>query len=145
MPVDPATLEKYDGKQVLLTVIQEDGSAKEFEGKIEAASAAGVAFKEKGKRDVELVEPNKIEEIALAPIKPKSLPQKKLKPVTETTVRQHLLDRHGYDRSVVNGMTDEQASKEHEDIDHDDLGHKHVEPDDDEDENGEEDSSPEEE
>lgn len=144
MPVDPATLEEYDGKQVLLTVIQEDGSAKEFEGKIEAASPAGVAFKEKGKRDVELVEPDKIEEIALAPIKPKSLPQKKLKPVTENTVRQHLLDRHGYDRSVVNGMTDDQAFKEHEDIDHDDLGHKHVEPDDDEDENGDEVTSDEE-
>jgi hypothetical protein len=134
MTVNPATLEEYDGKQVILTLIQGDGSAAEYEGKIEAASAAGVAFKEKGKRDVELVEPSQIEEISLAPVKPKSLPQKKLKPVTESTARQHLLDRHGWNRSDVNGMTDEQAFADHEDTDHDDLGHRHVEPDDDEDE-----------
>ena len=128
MPVDPSTLEDFDGKQVILTLIEDDGSAREVEGKVEAASAAGVAFKEKGKRDVELVEPKSIEEIALAPVKPKNLAQKKLKPVAEQNARQHLLDRHGYDRSVVNGMTDEQAFAEHEDIDHADLGHKHVEP-----------------
>jgi hypothetical protein len=139
MPVDPSTLEDFDGKQVILTLIEEDGSAREVEGKVEAASAAGVAFKEKGKRDVELVEPKSIEEIALAPVKPKTLAQKKLKEVTESSARQHLLDRHGYERSVVNGMSDEQAFAEHEDIDHADLGHKHVAADDDdsEDENGE--------
>lgn len=136
MPVDPSTLEDFDGKQVILTLIEDDGSAREVEGKVEAASAAGVAFKEKGKRDVELVEPKSIEEIALAPIKPKTLAQKKLKPVAEQNSRQHLLDRHGYDRSVVNGMSDEQAFAEHEDIDHSDLGHKHVEPSEDDDENG---------
>jgi len=141
MPVDPSTLEDFDGKQVILTLIEEDGSAREVEGKIEAASAAGVAFKEKGKRDVELIEPKSIEEIAPAPVKPKTLAQKKLKPVAEQNARQHLLDRHGYDRSVINGMTDEQAFAEHEDIDHADLGHKHVEPeDDDSDESGEDES-----
>ena len=141
MTVDPATLEDFDGKQVILHLIKSDGSVSEVEGKVEAASAAGVAFKEKGKRDVDLVEPNTIEEIALAPVKPKNLTQKKLKPVTDSTARQHLLDRHGYDRSVVNGMDDDQAFEEHEDIDHDDLGHRHVEPDEDDD-NGDE--SPEE-
>jgi hypothetical protein len=125
MAVDASTLEQFSGKQVLLTLITDDG-AKEFEGKVEAASEYGMAFKEKGKRDSDLVEPKQIEEIALAPIKPKKLAQKKLKEVTETAARQHLLDRHGYERSVVNEMTDEQGFSEHADIDHDDLGHKHV-------------------
>lgn len=135
MPVNPDTLEKFDNKQVILHVIDGD-TLKELEGKVEAASAAGIAFKEKGKREVDLIEPVNVEEIALAPTKPKNLPQKKLKLVAENNARQHLLDRHGYDRSVVNGMEDDQAFAEHEDIDHSDLGHKHVEPDEDEGESG---------
>ena len=129
MSVDPSTLEQFSGKQVILHLIDEDGSVKELTGKVEDASEVGMAFKEKGKRDVDLVLPNQIEEIALAPEKPKTLAQKKLKPVTETAARQHLLDRHGYERSVVNGMSDDSAFAEHEDIDHSDLGHRHVEPD----------------
>lgn len=125
MTVDPQTLEQYDGKQVLIHLIQEDGSVKETEGKVEAASAEGMAFKEKGKRDVDLVLPSQIEEISEAPSKPKTLSQKKLKPVTTTSARQHLLDRHGYERSVMNGVSDDQAYAEHEDIDHSDLGHRH--------------------
>ena len=127
MTVAANTLVDFAGKQVILHLITDDG-LKELEGKVEDASEVGMAFKEKGKRDVELVEPHQIEEIALAPTKPKTLAQKTLKEVTETTVRQHLLDRHGYDRSVVNGMSDEQAFAEHSDIDHSDLGHKHESP-----------------
>lgn len=134
MTVDPKTLEQYEGKQVLLTLAAENGDAKELEGKVEAASVQGMAFKEKGKRDVELVMPNEIVEIALAPVKPKPLIQKKLKLVSETTVRQHLLDRHGYERTVVNAMSEDSALMEHEDIDHKDLGHKHEA----EDDNGDE-------
>src|SRR3954447_9273057 len=105
MTADPSTLESFDGKQVILTLVKSDGSASEVEGKVEAASSAGVAFKEKGKRDVDLIEPDSIEEIALAPVKPKNLPQKELREVTESSARQHLMDRHGYDRSVVNSMS----------------------------------------
>jgi hypothetical protein len=129
MAVDPSTLEEFDGKQVLLHVVV-DGELVEREGKVEAASEQGMAFKEKGKRDVELIEPDQIEEIALAPTKPKTLSQKKLKEVELTTARQHLLDRHGYERSVVNKMTDEQAFADHNDIDHKDLGHRHESEDD---------------
>lgn len=132
MTVAADTLVDFAGKQVILHLITPEG-LKELEGKVEDASEVGMAFKEKGKRDVELVEPHQIEEINLAPEKPKTLAQKKLKPVTENTARQHLLDRHGYERSVVNGMTDSQGLAEHDDIDHADLGHKHVEPDNDSD------------
>lgn len=132
MTVNPQSLEEFSGKQVILHLRQEDGSVKELEGKVEDASEVGMAFKEKGKRDVDLVLPDQIEEIALAPSKPKTLAQKKLKLVTESNARQHLLDRHGYDRSVVNGMDDGKAFSEHEDIDHSDLGHKHAAEDEDE-------------
>lgn len=139
MSVDINTLDQYDGKQVILHVVQDDGSAKELEGKVEAGSPVGLAFKEKGKRDVEFIEPEKIHEIALAPEKAKTLSQRKLKPINEGQARQHLVDRHGNSRSAVNKMSDEDALKEHESIDHDDLGHRHVS-DDDDDENGTEES-----
>lgn len=125
MSVDPGTLAEFSGKQVILHLIQDDNSIVELEGKVEDASEVGMAFKEKGKRDVDLVLPEKIEEIALAPEKPKKIVQKKLKPVTETNVRQHLVDRHGMPRSQANEMADDDALKLHDGIDHADLGHKH--------------------
>lgn len=127
MSVDTSTLEGLSGKNVILHQIADDGSVVELEGKVEAASEMGVAFKEKGKRDVVLVEVSQIEEISAAPTKPKTLAQKKLKLIGEGQARQHLLDRHGYERSTVNGLTDEQAFQIHEDIDHADLGHRHEE------------------
>ena len=127
MSVDAATVESFSGKQVILHKILEDGTVAELEGKIEAASEFGIAFREKGKRDADLVELNQIEEVAAVPTKPKKLVQKKLKPVSDSGVRQHLLDRHGYSRSAVNEMSEEQAVAEHNGIDHSDLGHRHVE------------------
>lgn len=139
MTVDPKSLEQFDGKQVVIHLVQEDNSVRECLGKVEAASEQGMAFKEKGKREVELIMPEQIEEIALAPEKPKTLAQKKLKPVTETAARQHLLDRHGYLRSEINAMDEGTAFELHENLDHADLGHRHVEPEDDS-ENGDEQS-----
>ena len=135
MTVDLNTLDQYDGKRVILTTAAEGEDAIERTGKVEAASIAGLAFKEQGKRDVELVEPAHIIEIALAPEKPKKVTQKKLKEVTESNARTHLSDRHGWSRSELNEMSDEAAFKLHDELDHDDLGHKHVSEDDDEDEN----------
>lgn len=126
MSVDPNTLAQYDGKDVVLHLIQEDGSVAEFEGKVQGASEFGMAFKEKGKRDSVLVEPKEIEEIAVAATKPKNLSQKKLKPIAAGSIRQHLLDRHGFSRSLVNKMDDDAAVKAHDGIDHADLGHRHL-------------------
>ena len=118
-------LEEYTGKMVILTVKQDDGSAKQLEGKVEAASDQGIAFKEKGKREVDLVLPDKIDEIAVAPEKPKTLAQKKLQPIADSAVRQHLLDRHGMSRTKVNKMSEAEAVELHNSIDHSDLGHRH--------------------
>lgn len=128
MSVDATTLVNFEGKQVILHFIEEDGSVSEKTGKVDGASEFGIAFKEKGKREVALIEPHQIEEIDLAPEKPKSLSQKKLKPIAVANARQHLLDRHGYTRTAVNAMSDEQAGEEHDGIDHSDLGHRHLTP-----------------
>lgn len=125
MSVDGATLVEYAGKKVILHLQQDDGTLAELEGKVEDASEVGIAFKEKGKRDISLILPHQVEEISLAPNATKKVVQKKLKLVTITTVRQHLADRHGRLVSELNGMTDEQAWAEHEAIDHSDLGHRH--------------------
>lgn len=125
MTVDAKSLESFSGKDVVLHRIVE-GGLEELTGKVDAASEFGVGFKPKGKRDVVLIEPHEIEEITEAPTAPKSLSQKKLKPIADGSVRQHLLDRHGYGRKAVNGMTDEQAVVEHDGIDHTDLGHRHM-------------------
>lgn len=137
MTVDASTLVDYAGKQVVMHLIQEDGSLREVEGKIEDASEVGLAFKEKGKRDISLVLPNEVEEIEAAPIKPKKVVQKKLKPVQAANVRQHLADRHGLLISELNEMTDEDAETYHNSIDHGDLGHRHEVPSDKNDEAGE--------
>ena len=139
MTVQAQTLSEFNGKNVILHLIQDDNSVKEVEGKIEAASAAGVAFREKGKRDVDLVEPHQIEEIAPAPEKPKRVIQKKLKPIADGNVRQHLVDRHGFSLPQAQELSEADAVELHNNIDHSELGHKHVEPteDDESDEAGE--------
>jgi hypothetical protein len=126
-PVDPNILANFQDKSVILTVVGPDGDAVQVTGKVEGASAVGLAFKEKGKREVKLVEPKNIEEIVEAPTEAKKVTQKKLKPLEKPEqARQHLADRHGYNRSDLNKMSDADAFKFHNDLDHSDLGHKHV-------------------
>lgn len=124
--VAASTLVDYTDKQVILHRINGEGGVDELEGKVVSASEVGMAFKEKGKRDVILVEPSEIHEIEAAPEAPKKVPQKKLQQVTTKSARQHLLDRHGYLRSWANEVSDEEAFAEHESVDHSDLGHRHL-------------------
>lgn len=124
--IAPNDLTQFDGHNVLIVLAQEDGSATEVTGKVEAASAAGIAFKEKGKRDIELFNPSQIVEITRLPEKPKPVVQRKMKEVSEKNVRQHLADRHGLTRTQVNQMTSEEALRIHDSCDHTDLGHQHT-------------------
>jgi hypothetical protein len=128
MTVNPNTLSDFNGKNVILTIAGPDGGdAVEVHGKVEGGSPVGLAFKEKGKREVKLVEPGDIIEIAEAPTEAKKVSQKKLKPLDKPEqARQHLADRHGYNRSDLNKMSDADAFKFHEELDHSNLGHKHV-------------------
>lgn len=128
MTVAVAELEKNVKKPVVLHVRQDDGSLKELEGKIEAASEAGLAFKEKGKSNLDLYLPNQIEEIQAAPEKPKQVSQKKLKPIDLGQARQHLVDRHGVTLSWAKEADEQKAFDYHQNLDHADLGHRHEVP-----------------
>lgn len=128
MSVSVEDLVKHTEKDVIVHLIQEDGSLNEVEGKIKAASEAGVAFKPKGKSGVDLLMVAQIEEIAAAPTKPKNVTQKKIKPVPEGGMRQHLADRHGISLKWCKDNTEEAAVEFHNTLDHTDLGHLHVEP-----------------
>lgn len=128
MSVAVADLTAHVNKRVILHVIQEDQSIKEIEGKIEAASEAGLAFKEKGKSSLDLYEPQQIEEISAAPERPKPVTQKKVKPIELGQARQHLVDRHGVALSWAKEADEQAAFEYHEQLDHTDLGHKHVAP-----------------
>ena len=127
MSVSVEDLVKHIDKDVIVHLIQEDGSLEETEGKIKAASEAGVAFKPKGKSGVDLLMVAQIEEIAAAPSKPKSIAQKKIKPVPEGGMRQHLADKHGISLKWCRDSTEEAAVEFHNSLDHADLGHVHVE------------------
>lgn len=115
------------GKRVVIHLVEADGSLREVEGKIEAASEAGFAFKEKGKSSLDLYEPDRVEEIRVAPAKPKSVLQKKLKPIELGQARQHLADRHGVSMAWLKENTEEAAFQYHQGLDHSDLGHRHEE------------------
>lgn len=113
------------GKRVVLHLKQADNTLVELEGKIEAASEAGFAFKEKGKSSLDLYDSAQVEEIQVAPEKPKSIPQKKLKPIDVGQARQHLADRHGISMKWIKENTEQAAFAYHQTIDHRDLGHRH--------------------
>lgn len=125
MSVAVEELEKFSGKRVVLHVQQEDGTLAEIEGKVEAASAAGIAFKAKGKSNIDLVEPSQIEEIQAAPETPKKPTRKRRNLVEKGKAIQHLLDMHGVPLSWAKEATEEQAFEYHEGLDHSDLGHYH--------------------
>lgn len=123
-------LKEYEGKSVLLKVRDDDGEEVQLEGKVEAASQVGIAFKEKGKSGLDMFEANVILDVEALPEKPKLLKQKVLKPVPVESVRAHLADRHGINLNWLNSVTNEDAAKYHDSIDHSTgeagpLGHKH--------------------
>lgn len=129
MAVNATELEGYLNKKVVLhTIDAESGELVEREGKIDAASPHGIAFKEKGKASVDLYEVDQIEEIAPLVEGPKKIRQKKLKPVEAGSVRQHLVDRHGMPLDRANDIDEAQAVELHDRIDHTNLGHRHEAP-----------------
>lgn len=127
MPVSPEDLTAFEKKNVIIHVLK-DGELVEREGSIQAASVNGIAFKEKGKRDFELILPADIEEIAAAPAPAKKLIQKNIRPITVEGARQHLFTMHGWDRKTASEAEPEKAFELHAQIDHSQLGHKHTEP-----------------
>lgn len=123
MTIDASQLESFDGKDVLLTLDSEEDA---IEGRVESGSEVGVAFKRKGKRDIDLILPGSIVSIELAPTKPTVIKTKSILVVPVERIRTHLVDRHGWNLSTVNALTNEEAELQHNKVDHSDLGHEHT-------------------
>lgn len=128
--VDYKSLEK---KTVMFTVRNSDGGETVVEGIVEAASFAGIAFRQKGKSQVQLLEISDVISHEIMPEKPKVLKQKVMKPVLTERVRQHLADTHGLNLNWLNSVTNEAAEEYHNSLDHvtgeaGPLGHRHEEP-----------------
>lgn len=125
MSVAVEDLQPFVEKEAILHLIQEDGTLKEVTGTIKAATVAGVPFKTKGKSGLDLLTVEQIEEIDYAPIKPKPVTQKKLKPIEFGQARQHLIDRHGVELSWAKEADEKSAFEYHKTLDHSNLGHRH--------------------
>lgn len=123
MSVDPNILADYAGKNVNIVLTGEYAELS-GEGKVEAASTMGVAFKPKGKGSV-IVLPSDIDAIEAAAVI-KKITRKSMLPVNLDNIRQHLVDRHGYEVEAIEAMTPEQALAWHNnDLNHEKLGHDH--------------------
>jgi hypothetical protein len=117
------------GKRVNLTFRDKgEGEPQTLEGRVELANSLGVMFKEKGKSNVTLVEAVWIDNVEELQPKEPNVTVKVLQPIPLGRVRQHLADRHGYERARVNALTEAQAAAEHDAIDHENLAHRHEEP-----------------
>ena len=127
MSVTLEQLQPFVNKEAIVHLVKEDGSLEEVRGTIQAATVAGIAFKQKGKPGLELIpSADLIEEIDYAPVKQKSVTQKKLKPIEFGQARQHLIDRHGVELSWAKDADEKAAFEYHNGLDHSNLGHTHV-------------------
>lgn len=125
MTVTIEDLQPYVDKEAVLHLIQEDESLKEVTGTIKLATAAGIGFKQKGKSGVDLLTVDQIEEIDYAPVKEKSVVQKKLDIIEFGKARQHLVDRHGVELQWAKDNDEKTAFDWHAGLDHSNLGHVH--------------------
>lgn len=127
MGVTLEELQPFIDKEAVFHLIKDDNTLEQVTGTIKAATVAGVPFKRKGQSGLELTSVNKIEEIALAPAKVKSVTRKRLDPIELGKARQHLVDRHGVTVSWAKDAAEKDAFDYHATLDHDDLGHYHAE------------------
>lgn len=119
---DTTNLAQWAGKDVSILL---DGADEYIDGHVEKASEVGLAFKRKGRRDIDPIFPDAIQDIKALEKPAAKLKQKKQLPVSTDRVKSHLVTAHGFRLSVVNAMSPEDAEKEHNSIDHSDLGHNH--------------------
>jgi hypothetical protein len=120
------TLAPFFKKVVAINVMREDGDDHEVvQGRVEAISDLAIIIRTRGGSEVitnswildapSIVPPRKNSRVIV----------RKLRPL-ETTVRQHLVDRHGLAVDLTNSLTEGQAITYHDRIDHSNLGHRHI-------------------
>lgn len=122
MSVDTETLADFSGKDVNLYLVGQEGF---IEGHVEQASPAGIAFKRKGRRDIEPFFPPDIDRLEIRTKDNAKVQQKKHLPIPPEKVKTHLAQAHAVPLSTVNKYTEDEAVKAHNAIDHSDLWHNH--------------------
>jgi hypothetical protein len=130
-PAETVDYTQYVNKKVILTVKNPEDAegSKEREGTIVTATPVGIMFRDKGRTTSDILVPNEILGVELAPDNRK-VTVKYIKEVELGNVRAHLADRHGFLLSVVNSMTEDEAQTVHnsQHSEHGgDLGHIHGE------------------
>lgn len=118
-------LTDYVDKRVELTT---SGSEEPVVGTVVSAAAEAIAFKEKGKSSLTLINASDIETIHIAPEAEAEMKARRLNIVNLDSVKRHLVDRHGYALADINAMSPERALSFHEEIDHSPLSHFHADP-----------------
>jgi hypothetical protein len=128
--IQPIDYVAHQGMKVTFKLNQEvEGvvEVRDMEGTVELVVGEAMLFKPKGSAMHKLVELKNIvaESFEVIPEVPRELKPKSQGVVGLTNARNHLLDRHERELTVINAMDDKTAFDLHELIDHDNLGHFH--------------------
>lgn len=129
MTVNQQDLVRFFKKPVILTRTTPGGTI-QIEGKVMDVSASSLAIRTGSNTHViDLVE---IEACVSNPrIRKKRVARRWVRIITrESSVKQHLADRHAVLVSVLNAVDEDTAHEMHNNIVHDDLGHRHRSPED---------------
>lgn len=120
-------LPSYEGKRVIvqedITHLQGDEDFREVEGTVGRADATGLVLSTR--EGVVIIPSSRILDVDLRVIT--RLQRRWLREAGLSTVRQHLLDRHGFpfDLVAAQGMEPKTYLQTHANIDHSNLGHQH--------------------
>lgn len=123
--IEDIDLTDYAEKRVELTTVESD---EPVIGTVASAMPQAIAFKEKGKSNLTLINKDQIASIHIAPEAEAEMKARRLNIVNLDNVKRHLVDRHGYALADINKMTPEQALNFHDTIDHSPLSHYHADP-----------------
>nr|DAK84438.1 MAG TPA: hypothetical protein [Caudoviricetes sp.] len=123
--IEDIDLTDYNEKRVEITTTENDEPTI---GTVASAMPQAIAFKEKGKSSLVLINKEDIASIRIAPEAEAEMKARRLNIVELGTVKRHLVDRHGYALADINAMAPEQALEFHDSIDHSPLSHFHADP-----------------
>jgi len=121
----------YEGKKIKFSYVPPKNAADDVsrtvEGTIDMATDTALLIKERGSAMLKLIELSGIDSDTIEFIvdPPTEIKQKTVAPVTVSSARNHMLDKHGWKLDAINGTSDEDAYKIHSAIDHANLGHVH--------------------
>jgi hypothetical protein len=117
---------QYSKQKVTVTVVgAEPNSAEEMLGYVETGNALGLLFRPAKKTQFQLIEAANILEVFVEPVPDKKVQIKSLGDIKAGAVRQHVADRHGIKREILDALSEDEATTKHAGIDHSGLYHNH--------------------